>query len=110
MDHRIGILHAHSVSTAVLFHNGHHLIVGRAASPVALEFKHRLNPSHGHRACLNNALHSHIVRHLGYVTAAISHDVNFVTCFNCLNRWKSDAHLSPKPSHHDFFPAARLDR
>src|SRR5262249_30839676 len=110
MNHCVSVLHAHSISAAVLLHDIHHLVVGLAPRPIALKFKHGLNPSHRYSTSLNNPLHSHIGGHLRHGAAMVSNDVNLVAGFDCLNCRESDADLGPKPSHNYFLPAGRLDR
>src|SRR5260370_35387618 len=86
VHHCVPVLDADSVSSVVVLHDVHHRIVGSFVSPVALPFEHRRQGRDWHCAGLNDALHRVVVSKLAHVTAAIFHNVDFVTIVKRLHR------------------------
>src|SRR6266853_2030667 len=110
VHHRVHVLDADPVGSIVVLHDVHHCIVGAFVGPIALPFEHDRQRRDRLCAGLNDALHRVVMSKLAHVTAAVFHDVDFVTVMKRLLCRQGNTGFRPKAGNENLLASGFFDR
>src|SRR5271163_1795606 len=105
MNHGVCIFDSHAVCSSMVLYYVHHSGIGVLVSPIALPFKHHLNPGDWLSPCLLDPAHRSLMRAQIEIANAIFDDIHFKAVMNSLDSGKRNTDLGPESSEDNLLAA-----